>query len=326
MTFFEILSEIMASRPLTLREEAKVCESLLESLRNLGRKVPRNIEEYKSSIEEYKKILLHLYEITSCSTFSSDLKEERKRRIKETMRISEKIVEEENITQWSFHLSEMRLQTSNFCVSPIYMNRILSTSSWLRHFKIRKIQEEIAKTVLKYSSTYERRKAMEMERMKNANPRVIISKGDYDTSPFGQGRIVYSLSQFIEPSILLLNQPFYKIEEIKRNIGSLNIPSDVKSILLDNIKKYKIEEIYPGPYVLTLVESKREEITQSLKECISRVPYARKKLCAPLFTWQFFFDAIFSDKKTQVLDCYLIPLGFKEGEIKIKQEKLPYLV
>lgn len=329
MTFFETFVIDMSSKPLSLEEEAKVCLSLLENLRNLGRKIPTNIDSYQSNMNEYKKILLQLYETTSCSTLPKDLKDRRRERIKDAMRVSEAIISEEDITQWSFHQSEIRVQASNFCMAPIYMSRILKTESWLKYSKIRKIQTELAKTALSYTSEYERKKLFKIREMEKngeeVNPRIVISKGKYDTSPFGQGKIVYSLSQFVEPSVLLLNQPLRKIEEIRGYINSLSIPQNFKSLILNNIKRYRIEDIYPGAYILNLAESKKEEITQVLREYVSRTPSARKRLCAPVFTWQFLFDSIFSDKKTQILDCYLIPLGFKEGKIKIEEEKLSYI-
>ncbi|MGC8812721.1 MAG: hypothetical protein ACP5O8_04035 [Candidatus Aenigmatarchaeota archaeon] len=324
----------MSSKPVSLEEEARVCISLLENLRNLGRKIPNSIDSYQSIMNEYKKILLQLYETTSCSTLQKELKDRRRERIKEAMRVSEKIVSEVDVTQWSFHQSEIRVQASNFCMAPVYMSRILKTDSWLRYSKIRKIQTELAKTALSYTSEYERKKILEIEKMKKEekkekeiDPRIIISKGKYDKSPFGQGKIIYSLSQFIEPSILLLNQPLAKIEEIRGYIKSLNIPQEFKSLILSNIKRYRIEDIYPGPFILNLAESKKEEIIQVLKEYVSTEPFARERLCAPVFTWQFLFDSIFYDKKTEVLDCYLIPLGFKRGEMKIEknQEKLSYI-
>ncbi|MCS7105785.1 MAG: hypothetical protein NZ942_00490 [Candidatus Aenigmarchaeota archaeon] len=331
MTSFETFVVKMSSKPISLEEEAKVCESLLENLRNLGRKVPTDIASYKSNMKEYKNILLQLYETTWSSDLPEDLKKRRTERIKNAMRFTEAIVSEEDIAQWSFHQAAARVQASIFCMSPIYMSRILRTTSWLRHFKIRKTQSELTKTSLVYTSEYERKKMIEIREMEKrgmkVNPRAIISKGKYDTSPFGQGKIVYSLSQFIEPSTLLLDQPIRKIEEIKNYLSRLAIPKDFKNLILNNIKRYKIEDIYPGPYILTLAESKREEITQVLREYFSRTPAAAERLCNPVFTWQFLFDAIFYGKKMEVLDCYLIPLGFKKGEIKIsQQENLEYVV
>lgn len=318
------------SELISLEKEAKVCSELLKKIRDLGARVPTNHDAYVSTVEEFKRVLSQLYETTRlCSDIPEEWKEKRSERIKGAMRFSEKIVSEEDITQWTFHLSPLRAQTLNLCMAPIYMSRIYKTNAWLRNFRIRGIQRELLSDSLSYASSYEKRKILEIEERarkgEEVNPRIMISKAKYHASPFGQGKIVYSFSQFIEPSIILLNQPLNKIEEIKKRISSLALMPDVKSLLLNNIRKYRIEEVYPGPYILTLIESRKEEMTQVLREYISRIPAARKRLCNPVFIWQFFFDAIFYDKKMQVLDCYLIPLGYKKEETKVEQEKLPYV-
>ncbi|MCX7999406.1 MAG: hypothetical protein N3A69_10730, partial [Leptospiraceae bacterium] len=162
----------MSSKPISLEEEAKVCESLLENLRNLGRKVPTDIASYKSNMKEYKNILLQLYETTWSSDLPEDLKKRRTERIKNAMRFTEAIVSEEDIGQWSFHQAAARVRASIFCMSPIYMSRILRTTSWLRHFKIRKTQSELTKTSLVYTSEYERKKMIEIREMEKRGMKV----------------------------------------------------------------------------------------------------------------------------------------------------------